>query len=221
MRRPRHPGCGRLDLKLHRAGQLHPERSISDSTSIPDVGASDAEDWSWPLSHCGSDPRRTRQRKEPRQCRVISTLVGVCATPPTPPRCRGAVDEKVSAWRTAFHCRRTGGTDMSIQDPWQLAHDAAVAYERDFVPAIFALVAARASRSCGHKIGRPGARRCLWNRHLGAKIAVLAWGRAAASPGSISTMACWPWSAAAARDRLAPRRCRETALRRQRFQCGG
>ena len=27
---------------------------------------------------------------------------------------------------------------MSIQDPWQLAHDAAVAYEKDFVPAIFA-----------------------------------------------------------------------------------
>jgi SAM-dependent methyltransferase len=27
---------------------------------------------------------------------------------------------------------------MSSQDPWQLAHDAAVAYEKDFVPAIFA-----------------------------------------------------------------------------------
>lgn len=27
---------------------------------------------------------------------------------------------------------------MSKQDAWQLAHDAAVAYEKDFVPAIFA-----------------------------------------------------------------------------------
>src|SRR5262245_35680273 len=27
---------------------------------------------------------------------------------------------------------------MSNQDAWQLAHDAAVAYEKDFVPAIFA-----------------------------------------------------------------------------------
>ena len=27
---------------------------------------------------------------------------------------------------------------MSSQDPWQLAHDDAVAYEKDFVPAIFA-----------------------------------------------------------------------------------
>jgi SAM-dependent methyltransferase len=27
---------------------------------------------------------------------------------------------------------------MSVQDAWQLAHDAAVAYEKDFVPAIFA-----------------------------------------------------------------------------------
>ena len=44
------------------------ERSISDSTSIPDAGASDPEDWSWPLVIAAAILIRTHRSKESRKC---------------------------------------------------------------------------------------------------------------------------------------------------------